>query len=78
MSSTADRRLSRQAFWPSVLRIFVIQAVVLLALAGAVVGYISWSSDMAYAEFLAAGKAQAAPNSSLQAIKVHLPCDVRA
>jgi len=78
MSSTADRRLSRQAFWPSVLRIFVMQAVILLVLAGAVVGYISWSSEVAFAEFLAASKAQAAPNSAQQAIKVHLPCDVRA
>jgi anti-sigma-K factor RskA len=66
---------SSLGFWPSTIRIVILEILVLLALAGAVVFYLNWSSEVAVAEFLAASKTQAAPNSSLHAVKGHAPCD---
>jgi hypothetical protein len=45
--------------WPGIVRTLGIQMVVLLALAGAVVFYLNWSSEMAWSEFQAASKAGA-------------------
>jgi hypothetical protein len=50
--------------WPAVARILLFQVIVLLALAGAFVGYVSWSSDAAFEEFVAASKS-AGPDSRL-------------
>jgi len=63
-------------FWPSIVRIIVLEILVLLALAVAIVAYLNWSSEAAFAEFLAASKpSAAAPSSSLHAVKGHAPCD---
>ena len=43
--------------WPAIARIVLVQVLVLLALSGAFVGYVNWSSDVAYSEFLAVSKA---------------------
>ena len=64
---------SSLGFWPSIVRIIILEILVLLALAGAIVFYLNWSSEAAFADFLAAGKA--APSSSLHAVKGHAPCD---
>ena len=40
--------------WPGIVKILLIQVLVLLALSAAVVGYLNWSSDIAWAEFIAA------------------------
>ena len=45
--------------WPGILRTLVVQIIVLLALAGAVVGYLKWSSDVNVTEFMAAGQSSA-------------------
>jgi hypothetical protein len=42
--------------WPGILRTLLVQIVVLLALSGAVVRYLTWSSDAAWAEFIAASE----------------------
>jgi hypothetical protein len=42
--------------WPAVLKTLLLQVLVLVALAGAFVGYIEWSSDAAFEEFVAASK----------------------
>jgi hypothetical protein len=69
----------RQNFWPAIARIFLVEILLLLALSGAIVGYLNWSSDAAWAEFKAASKQSApAPNSSLHAVKGQTPCDRRA
>ena len=60
---------SPRASWPSIIRIIVLEIVLLLALAAAFVGYLNWSSEIAFAEFLSAGKTPAAPSSSLDAVK---------
>ena len=76
MSPATDSTASRRNFWLAIAKIFVIEILVLIALAGAVVVYLNWSSDVAFAEFLAASKlSAAAPHSPLQAIKDHAPCD---
>jgi hypothetical protein len=61
--SSANRGID----WKAVARTFLFQVLVLLALAVAFVGYINWSSDAAFEEFVAASK-PAAPDSNS-----HLP-----
>jgi hypothetical protein len=71
-NSTANHRNS----WLAIAGIFVIEILVLIALAGAIVAYLNWSSDVAFAEFLTATKlSTAAPYSPFQAVKGHAPCD---
>ena len=45
--------------WLAIVRILLAQVVVLVALTGAVVGYVNWSSDVAWKEFTGAGKPEA-------------------
>ena len=59
-------------FWPSIVRIAVIEVVVLLALAGLFIAYLNWSSEASFAEFLSVTKTLAAP--SLPVTEVRLPC----
>jgi hypothetical protein len=67
---------SSLGFWPSIVRIIVLEILVLLALAVAIVAYLNWSSEAAFAEFLAASQpSAAAPSSSLHAVKGRAPCD---
>ena len=40
--------------WLAVARTLLFQVIVLLALAGAFVGYVNWSSDVAFEEFVTA------------------------
>jgi len=77
MPSPADPSPApRHGFWPSIVRILLVEILILLALSGAVVGYLNWSSEAAWAEFLAASKLQApASNAPLHAVKGHTPCD---
>ena len=75
-SPATDSTASRRNFWLAIAKIFVIEILVLIALAGAIVAYLNWSSDVAFAEFLAASKlSAAAPHSPLHAVKGHAPCD---
>ncbi len=64
-------RISRQDFyeraWPSVVRIIVLEIILLLALSGALVVYLNWSSEAAVSEFMT--------GQPVQADKAHLPCD---
>ena len=59
-------------FWPSIVRIAIIEVVVLLALSGLFVAYLNWSSEASFAEFLAASQTPAAP--TLRVNDVHAPC----
>ena len=71
--SPADQR----SFWPAIVRTLLVEVFVLLALAVAIVGYLNWSSDAAWAEFKAAN-IPTAPAMPMQAVKVQTPCDRRA
>lgn len=67
---------NRRDFWPAIVRIALVEILVLLALGGAIVGYVNWSSEVAFAEFLAASKLAAPSNhSAIQPVKGHAPCD---
>jgi hypothetical protein len=78
-SPVSNSPTNGQRFWPSIARILLIEVLVLLALSGAVVGYLNWSSDAAWAEFMAASEQAAqAPNPSLHAVKSQTPCDRKA
>ena len=81
MSSSADHRpasrrhsCSSKDFWPSIARIALLEVVLLIALAGAAVVYLNWSSEVAVAEFMAAAKVPS-PNSPLQTVKGQALCD---
>jgi hypothetical protein len=66
-------RVSRQDFyeraWPSIVRMIILEILLLLALSGALVFYLSWSSDAAVSEFMSGG------SYPVQTAKDRPPCD---
>ena len=68
-SSQESWEESRSEFWLSIVRIFICEVVLLLVLAGAFVGYLNWSSEAAFAQFLSLS------TPSAQLIKSSTPCD---
>jgi hypothetical protein len=68
-----NSQASGRRFWPSIVRIVLVEVLILLALSGAIVGYLNWSSEAAWAEFNAASK-MSPPNSSIHAVKGHMSC----
>ena len=65
-----------RSFWASIGRIFLLEILVLIALSTAAIGYVNWSSKVAWAEFLATSKLPAAQSdSAFHAIKHQAPCD---
>jgi hypothetical protein len=71
-NNVPSNRPSRQNFyqgsWPSIVRMIVLEIVLLLALAAALVYYLNWSSEAAMSEFMTTGQPQ------LHAVKDHTPC----
>jgi hypothetical protein len=68
--------------WPAIIKTLLVEIAVLIALAGAFVGYVNWSSQVAFEEFMDAGGSSAAeadhrpPASiSVQAVKGRANCD---
>jgi hypothetical protein len=69
----------RGAFWLSIARILLVEILVLIALAGAAVVYLDWSSEAAWSEFLAASKWQSLEaNQTLHTIKDLKSCNRKA
>lgn len=58
--------------WPPIVRIIIVEIVLLLVLAGALVFYLNWSSEAAVSEFMATD------HSSLHAIRDRAPCSPKA
>jgi len=58
-----------QRAWPSIVRIIILEILLLLALSGAFVFYLNWSSEAAMSEFMTGG------SQPLQATKGRPPCD---
>jgi Tfp pilus assembly protein PilO len=58
-----------QGSWTALVRIIVLEILVLLALAVALVYYLNWSSEISVSEFMAAEQAP------LHAAKDHASCD---
>ena len=78
MSSVANNSPAKsQRSWPAIIRILLIEVLVLIALSSAIVSYLKWSSDAAWAEFNAASNLRA-PGSPIQTVKGHMPCDWNA
>jgi len=74
-----DSKSRRPGFWWSIARIFLVETLVLLALAAAVVAYLNWSSEVSWAEFLAASQQPVpAPYSAVQPVKARSACERRA
>jgi flagellar basal body-associated protein FliL len=68
--------------WPAILKTFLVEIAVLVALAGAFVFYVNWSSQVAFEEFMnadqsAAAEAEHRPPASIpvQAVKGRANCD---
>ena len=68
--------------WPAIIKTFLVEIAVLVALAGAFVGYVNWSSEVAFEEFMNADQSSAAeadyrpPASiSVRAVKARANCD---
>ena len=66
--------------WLAVMRTLMLQALILLALAVAFAGYVEWSSEATWAEFMSAGNPSAidsgdhAQTSEVQTVKNQTPC----
>jgi hypothetical protein len=67
--------------WPAVIRILLLQMLVLMALAGAFVSYVNWSSEQAVFEFIGASEVSALvpyrrpkTGASTQAVKGPASC----
>jgi hypothetical protein len=66
---------SWRSFLLSIVRIVLLEVVLLLALSGALVIYLNWSSEVTFAEFLAASAVLAPSTPSLPSVEGHRPCD---
>lgn len=65
MPSMDDQsRMSRTIDRLGIVRILLVQVMIILALAGAVVRYVNWSSEVAWQEFLSASRPALAGASS--------------
>ena len=70
--------------WLGIIRTLLVQVLVLVALSGVVIGYLKWSSDAAWTEFIAAGKASALEKHHehsavpMQAVRGQTICSRRA
>jgi len=58
-----------QRAWPSIIRIIILEILLLLALSGAFVFYLNWSSEAAVSEFMTGA------GQPLQTTKGRPPCD---
>jgi hypothetical protein len=65
---SADNANRNSRSWPAIVRLIILEILVLLALAGAFVYYLNWSSEVAMSEFMAVSKAQ------IQSATVHPRC----
>ena len=55
-SPVTKSTVSRRVFWVSIARIFLVEVLILIVLSGAIAGYLNWSSEVAFSEFLAASQ----------------------
>ena len=72
-SPVTKSTVSRRDFWVSIARIFLVEILVLIALSGAIVGYLNWSSEVAFSEFLASGQRAAGSTAVTHAVTERMP-----
>ena len=76
MASPVNKRTAdAPGFWASIARIFVVEVLVLVALSSAVVFYLNWSSEVAFAEFLAASRQTAGSSQVIHPMAERRPCE---
>lgn len=83
LSSDQASQSNRGMEWPRIVAILLVQIAVLLALSGAAVFYINWSSDVAQAEFIRAIEPSTTvhPTQSpapVQSVKARAVCNRKA
>ncbi len=86
MPSADHRTLEIRRFdWRGIFRVLLVQVLVLLALSAALIRYVNWSSDQAWAEFsratertAPAAKSRPPASTPIQAIKGRALCERRA
>ena len=60
MPSSRNQNPDRRGIdWLAIVRTLLVQVLVLVALSGAFIRYVSWSSDQAFSEFLASSRSSA-------------------
>jgi hypothetical protein len=70
----------RASHWLAVARTLIVEILVLLALSGAAIAYLDWSSDVNWAAFIAASQTAGLvlthprPDASVQTAKGQAPC----
>lgn len=76
-----QNQANRGINWPAIARTLLVQVLVLLALSGAVIGYLNWSSDSAWDEFIDASAPSvpdpthhAQSSTPVQAVKGQTAC----
>jgi hypothetical protein len=79
MPSREDPQTNR-INWLAVMRTLMFQVLVLLALAVAFAGYVEWSSEATWAEFIAAGNPSASgheaqSSTAIHTVKNQVPCN---
>ena len=86
-SMDRQSRMNRTIDRLGIVRILLVQVMILLALAGAVVRYVNWSSEVALQEFLSASQpalagasrqSQPKPQAPVQAVKAKAACAKKA
>jgi hypothetical protein len=69
----------RASHWLAVVRTLIVEILVLLALSGAAIAYLDWSSDVNWTAFIAASQTSGLalnhrPDAPVQAAKAQAPC----
>jgi hypothetical protein len=70
-----SKTTSAQGFWASIVRILLVEVLVLVALSGAIVFYVDWSSKVAFAEFLATSQQTTGSNPVIHPMTLQRPCE---
>jgi hypothetical protein len=70
-----NKTTGAQGFWASIARILLVQVLVLIALSGAIVFYVDWSSKVAFAEFLATSQQTTGLNPVIHPMTLQTSCE---
>jgi hypothetical protein len=75
VASPVNKTTGAQGFWASIARILLVEVLVLIALSGAIVFYVDWSSKVAFAEFLATSQQTTGSNPVIHPMTLQRPCE---
>jgi len=75
VASPVNKTTGAQGFWASIAQILLVEVLVLIALSGAIVFYVDWSSKVAFAEFLATSQQTTGSNPVIHPMTLQRPCE---